>query len=112
MYRIMIKHTTSSSSVMADKMYEVYGSEVTSKNATGTTSVFTPFETDDVEILKAEVLKLDRVYGHKNIMVCQIVELAYDVEIISDETDTEKAPTEPDISTDNTTTDDENIGAD
>ena len=108
----MIKHSTSSNSAMANKMFEVYGSEVTSKNATGTTSTFTPFETEDVEALKAEVLKLDRVYGHENIMVCQVVELTYGVEIVSDETeeDTTKPnePTDPD----NTTGDDGDDGDD
>lgn len=103
MYKIMIKHSTSSNSSLAGKMYEVYGSEITSKNAMGATTTFTPFETDDIEVLKAEVLKLDSIYGHENIMICQIVDVTYDVEITTD--DTEETPTTPDDATGDSTDD-------
>lgn len=100
MYKIMIKHTTSSNSSLAEKMYEIYGSEVTSKNATGSTTTFTPFETDDKEVLKAELLKLDKIYGHENIVAYEEIELTYGVEIANEVVDDNTSTDTPDDETD------------
>ena len=92
MYKILVKHNPSSTSTLADRMFEIYGSEVVTKTNGTVTTTFTPFETDDKEVLKAELLKLSKEIGNENIMVCEIVETTYGVEVVDDEETT----TDPD----------------
>ena len=95
MYKILVKHNPSSTSTLADRMFEIYGSEVVTKTNGTVTTTFTPFETDDKEVLKAELLKLSKEIGNENIMVCEIVETTYGVEIADDE----QTPVDPDNTT-------------
>ena len=108
MFRIMIKRKVTSNSALAEKTYELYGSEVTTKTNGTSTTTFTPFETEDTTVLATELVKLDSIYGHENLMVVKIVDVTYGVEIATDEEDTEipSEPTEPDDTIGDDTTDD------
>ena len=59
----MIKQSTSSTSALIDNIYEVYGTTTNNKISSGSTSTFSPFETDNIEELKAKVLELDKEFG-------------------------------------------------
>ena len=91
MYKILIKHNTNVSKSNTTLWYE-YGSTVTSN-----TTKFTPFETNDVEILKLEILKLSGEFGHENIMAIKELDVVYDVEIENEEENTTTEPNEPTI---------------
>ena len=72
MYNILIKHNDSKS------LWQLYG---TSSSTTSNEETFVPFETDDLEKLKAEVIRLDAMYGHENIKVVKNIEYTVDVTI-------------------------------
>ena len=72
MYNILIKYNDSKS------LWQLYG---TSSSTTSSTETFTPFETDDLEKLKAEIKTLDEKYGHENIKVIKAIEYTVDVTI-------------------------------
>ena len=74
MYNILIKYNDSK------KLWQLYG---TTTSATSSEETFVPFETDDLEKLKEEVIRLDATYGHENIKVVKDVYYTVDV-IISD----------------------------
>lgn len=74
MYNILIKYNNSKS------LWQLYG---TSSSITSNEETFVPFETDDLEKLKAEIKILDEKYGHENIKVVKDVYYTVDV-IISD----------------------------
>ena len=71
-----------------------------------TATAFKEFKTDDLEVLSAEVVTLDKVYGHENIKVVKEIDVIYDVQIVDneatdDETNNENTgdttePSEPD----------------
>ena len=71
MYNILIKHNDSK------KLWQLYGTTTVASN----TETFTPFEADDLEKLKAEVIRLDAMYGHENIKVVKTIEYTVDVTI-------------------------------
>lgn len=71
MYNILIKHNDSK------KLWQLYGTTTVASN----TETFVPFETDDLENLKAEVIRLDAIYGHENIKVVKTIEYTVDVTI-------------------------------
>ena len=75
MYNILIKHNDN------EKLWQLYG---TTTCATSNTETFTPFEADNLEKLKEEVIRLDATYGHENIKVVKDVYYTVDV-IISDD---------------------------
>ena len=75
MYNILIKYNDSKN------LWQLYG---TTTSATSSTETFTPFETDDLEGLKTELVKLDAMYGHENIKVVKTVEYTVDVTISDD----------------------------
>lgn len=75
MYNILIKHNDNK------KLWQLYG---TTTCATSNTETFTPFEADNLENLKAEVIRLDAMYGHENIKVVKTIEYTVDVTISDD----------------------------
>ena len=75
MYNILIKYNDSKS------LCQLYG---TSSSTTSNEETFVPFETDDLEKLKAEVIRLDAMYGHENIKVVKTIEYTVDVTISDD----------------------------
>lgn len=72
MYNILIKYNDSKS------LWQLYG---TSSSTTSNEETFVPFETDDLEKLKAEIKILDEKYGHENIKVVKTVEYTVDINI-------------------------------
>lgn len=78
MYKILILYNAD------HNLWKQYGTTATS-SVPGGKSTFTEFETDNVEILKTELLKLDRVHGFENIKVYQDVTANYSVDIVMDE---------------------------
>jgi hypothetical protein len=59
-------------------MYKTYGTSTTYSN--GRTS-FKEFETEDLAELKAEFMKLDKVYGFENLKVVMELDFSVDVDI-------------------------------
>lgn len=80
MYKILIRYNTE------HNLWQQYGT-TTSSSAIGSDAVisFTEFETDDVEILKEELIKLDKKYGFENIKVYKDVTANYSVDITEEE---------------------------
>ncbi len=78
MYKILIRYNDK------HNLWQSYGTTISS---TTTSTSFTEFETDDVEILKSEILKLDAIYGHNNIRIIEDVTLKYSVDVILNTTD-------------------------
>lgn len=72
MYNILIKHNDSKT------LWQLYG---TTTSAASNTETFTPFETDDLEKLKAEIKILDEKYGYENIKVIKTIEYTVDITI-------------------------------
>lgn len=66
MYKILIKYTSTSKKTFWQN-YEVYNEDGTSVE----------FSTDDLEVLKKEIKKLDCKYGHENIRI--IYDITYNV---------------------------------
>lgn len=80
MYKILIKYPNEKFS----NLWEQYGTNTSSTTDSSTT--FTEFETDDISILKVEIEKLDKEYGHKNIRVIKDITVSY-AAIIAEEVD-------------------------
>ena len=78
MYKILIKYDN-------DKfnLWMPYGSTTTS--TTGK-SEFTEFETDNIETLKVEILKIDKEYGHDRIRVVEDKTVNFSVDVATDDT--------------------------
>lgn len=78
MYKILIKYDN-------DKfnLWMPYGNTTTS--TTGK-SGFTEFETDDIETLKNEILKVDKEYGHDRIRVIEDKTVIFSVDVAADDT--------------------------
>lgn len=77
MYKILISYNKD------HNLWQSYGTTTTSTTS-GSKSIFTEFATDDVEILKAELLKLDSIYGFQNLRVVTDVTANYSVDIVTD----------------------------
>lgn len=75
MYNILIKYNDSKN------LWQLYG---TTTAVTSNTEIFAPFETDNLENLKAEVIRLDAMYGHENIKVVKTIEYMVDITISDD----------------------------
>ena len=75
MYNILIKYNDSKS------LWQLYG---TSSSTTSNEETFVPFEADNLENLKAEVIRLDAMYGNENIKVVKTIEYTVDVTISDD----------------------------
>ena len=73
--KCIIKHNDSKT------LWQLYG---TTTSAASNTETFTPFEADNLENLKAEVIRLDAMYGHENIKVVKTIEYTVDVTISDD----------------------------
>lgn len=72
MYQILIKYQNSKLN-----LWEESGTYTTKNDKTE----FIKFETDDEEILKSEILRLDAIYGFENIKVIKIIDIDFDVKI-------------------------------
>ena len=72
MYQILIKYQNSKLN-----LWEESGTYSTKNDKTE----FIKFETDDEEILKSEILRLDAIYGFENIKVIKIIDIDFDVKI-------------------------------
>lgn len=99
MYKILILYKAE------HNLWQQYG---TTSSMSGGKSTFTEFATDDIEILKSELLKLDSIYGFQNLRVITDVTVNYSVDIVTTDipkdTDTDKngsveidADKEPDL---------------
>lgn len=77
MYKILIKYD----SKVKNNLWEVYGSSTTS--TTGSTTS-TEFETNDIEVLKEELIKLDKIVGFENIRVIEDKTVTFSVDIDTD----------------------------
>ncbi len=73
MYKILIRYNDK------HNLWQSYGTTISS---TTTSTSFTEFETDDVEILKNEILKLNAIYGHDNIRIIEDITIKYSVDVI------------------------------
>lgn len=79
MYKILILYKAE------HNLWQQYGTTATS-SASGGKSTFTEFATDDIEVLKAEILKLDQQVGHDHIKVYKDVTANFSVDIAVDNT--------------------------
>ena len=77
MYKILIRYDN-------DKfnLWMPYGTTTTS--TTGK-SEFTEFETDNIETLKVEILKVDKEYGHDRIRVVEDKTVNFSVDVATDD---------------------------
>ena len=78
MYKIFILYKAE------HNLWQQYGTTTTSSGSGGK-STFTEFATDDLEVLKAEILKLDQQVGHENIKVYKDVTTSFSVDIVFDD---------------------------
>lgn len=92
MYKILILYN------VEHNLWQQYGT--TTSSLSGKKSTFTEFATDDVEVLKAELLKLDSMYGFENLKVIQDVTTNYTVDIIINEHSSEDTENSEDVSPD------------
>lgn len=76
MYQILIKYQNSKLN-----LWEESGTYTTQNDKTE----FYKFETDDLEILKKEILRLDAIYGSENIKVVKTIDIELDVKIRQEE---------------------------
>lgn len=79
MYKILILYKAE------HNLWKQYGTTTTS-SVSGGKSTFTEFETDDLEVLKAEILKLDQQFGHENIKIYRDVTANFSVDFVVDDT--------------------------
>lgn len=79
MYKILILYNKD------HNLWQQYGTTTTTSSVSNCKKSFIEFETDDLEILKEEVLKLDRIYGHDQIRVYKDITANFSVEIVEDD---------------------------
>ena len=79
MYKILILYKAE------HNLWQQYGTTITS-SASGGKSTFTEFATDDLDVLKEEILKLDQKYGSENIKVYRDVTANFSVNFVVDDT--------------------------
>ena len=89
MYKILILYKAE------HNLWQQYGTTITS-SASGGKSTFTEFVTDDLDVLKEEILKLDRIYGHENIRPYHDITANFSVDIVVDDTDTTESDEDKD----------------
>lgn len=84
MYKILILYNAK------NHLWKQYGTTTTTTsaisgcNACGggaVDEVFTEFETDDLELLKEELIKVDAIYGHENIKAYKDLDTVYTVDV-------------------------------
>ena len=73
MYKILILYNAE------HNLWKQYGTTTTS--STSNTKSFTEFETDDIEVLKAEILKLNEKFGNDQIKIYKDVTANFSVKI-------------------------------
>lgn len=78
MYKILILYKAE------HNLWQQYGTTTTS-SISDCKSTFTEFETDDLDVLKEEILKLDKIYGHENIRPYKDITANFSVDIVVDE---------------------------
>lgn len=74
MYKILIKY----SSKIKPNLWEVYGTTTTTTSGKTT---FVEYETDDIDELTSEMLKLDEIYGYENIKVVSDVKYVVGIDL-------------------------------
>lgn len=83
MYKILILYKAE------HNLWQQYGTAITS-SVSGDKSTFTEFATDDLEVLKTEILRLDKQVGHENIKIYKDVTANFSVNILVDNTTEDK----------------------
>lgn len=78
MYKILISYKPE------HNLWQQYGTTTTS-SVSGAKSSFTEFATDDLEVLKEEILKLDKIYGYENIRPYKDITANFSVDIVVDD---------------------------
>ena len=73
MYKILILYNAE------HNLWQQYGTTTTS--STSNTKSFTEFEKDDIEVLKAEILKLNEKFGNDQIKIYKDVTANFSVKI-------------------------------
>lgn len=81
MYKILISYNSDRN------LWQQYGT--TTSNTSDGKSIFTEFVTDDIEILKTEILKLDKQIGYDQIKIYKDVTANYSVDFVVDDTNAE-----------------------
>ena len=77
MYKILIKYENK----VKSNLWEIYGNSTVSTTGAITS---TEFETNDVAVLKEELIKLDKIVGHENIRVIEDKTVTFSVDIDTD----------------------------
>lgn len=75
MYKILIQYNKE------HHLWQQYGITTNTKSASGESKSFTEFATNDIEDVKREVLKLDRIYGNENVRAYNDLTMTYCVDI-------------------------------
>lgn len=84
MYKILILYKAE------HNLWQQYGTTTTSSGSGGK-STFTEFATNDLDVLKEEILKLDKIYGHENIRPYKDITANFSVDIdVDDATEDEE----------------------
>lgn len=78
MYKILILYNSD------HNLWKQYGTitDIAPKNATSPLYSFTEFETDDIEVLKTEILKLNEKFGNDQIKIYKDVTANFSVKIV------------------------------
>lgn len=93
MYKILIQYNKE------HHLWQQYGITTNTKDTSGESKSFTEFATDDIETVKKEVLKLDRIYGNENVKVYKDLTATYHVDIdLGDDLDSDDPTVEEDSS--------------
>lgn len=91
MYKILIQYNKE------HHLWQQYGITTSTKCVSGESDTFTEFATDDIEEVKKEVLKLDRIYGNENVKVYKDLTATYHVDIdLGDDMDSDESGVEED----------------
>lgn len=75
MYKILIQYNNE------HHLWKQYGITTSINCISGESKSFTEFATDDIEEVKKEVLKLDRIYGNEGVKVYKDLTATYHVDI-------------------------------
>ena len=71
MYKILIKYNQSRN---MNNLWMIHGTVIESKSGSSTVQNFVEFETDDLDVLKSEIDKLDKIYGYESIKVIKNID--------------------------------------
>ena len=71
MYKILIKYNQSRN---MNNLWMIHGTVIESKSGSSTVQNFVEFETDDLDVLKSEIDKLDKIYRYESIKVIKNID--------------------------------------